>query len=401
MKWKEKDLENSTFTNLSPIQLASAFTFSFTFAFVFIWLIIFPSAGLSEHVWYESPFTPILFWSKKLHNHFSPRFDTFNSPNLDSNFISKKAEAEFNDKIENVEKENDELKDKIDKLNDMIKKVEVEKQEIATSLQRWEEEGESSKGHSPDISEDPDVKLIYYGIFSMAPLQRDRDRIRMILKHQMENYSLGSIKLVVKFIIGNNQIDNRVIDERFQNHDIVVLPIAENVNEAKTYYYFKYVLRELRDQGSNALIFKADHDTFFCAPVMLPMLEKISQDSMAYIGRINTREICGNTEWCPPAGCTAFSDDCWIYMSGGIYGLSITLLREILYGKEQEKQGVEDLTVANWIIHAGITSLVETHGHQNGEYWCHGDAGTRLWMHPKALSQCDTLLQESRNQCQK
>ena len=41
------------------------------------------------------------------------------------------------------------MKDKIDKLNDMIKKVEVEKQEIATSLQRWEEEGESTKGHSP------------------------------------------------------------------------------------------------------------------------------------------------------------------------------------------------------------------------------------------------------------
>jgi len=400
MKRKNEVLKDITFTTLSHTQLASAFIFSFTFAFVFIWLIIFPSAGFSEHVWYESPFTPILFWSQKLQNHFSPRFDTFDSPDHAGNFISKEAEAEFNDKIENVEKENNALKDKIEELMGIVKKVEVEKQEIAGSLQRWQEEGESTKGHNPDISENPDVKLIYYGIFSVASLQRDRDRIRMILKHQMENYSMENIKLVVKFVIGNNQIDNRVLDEQFKYHDIIVLPVAENINEAKTYYYFKYVLRELRDQGSNALIFKADHDTFFCAPVILPMLMKISHDSMAYIGRINTREMCGNTEWCPPAGCTAFGENCWIYMSGGIYGLSITLLRETM-SKEQEKQGVEDLTVASWIRHAGLASLVETHGHQNGEYWCHGEAGTRLWMNPKALNQCRTLLEESRNQCQK
>jgi len=42
----------------------------------------------------------------------------------------------------------------------------------------------------------------------------------------------------------------------------------------------------------------------------------------AYFGMILTQGGCGGHSFCPPVGCTDFSNSCWVYMQGGLYGFS-------------------------------------------------------------------------------
>ena len=42
----------------------------------------------------------------------------------------------------------------------------------------------------------------------------------------------------------------------------------------------------------------------------------------AYFGTIFTYASCDYHSYCPPVGCTDFNDSCWVYMAGGMYGMS-------------------------------------------------------------------------------
>jgi len=117
----------------------------------------------------------------------------------------------------------------------------------------------------PEISKiSRDTKLIFYGVFSIAKLSADRERIRYILKEQVEHAKPQGIQMEVKFILGNTNITDSVHEEAQKYGDIVILPVHENINEGKTYYYFKWVYYKLKHLDSSAMIFKADQDTFLC-----------------------------------------------------------------------------------------------------------------------------------------
>jgi len=110
------------------------------------------------------------------------------------------------------------------------------------------------------------------------------------------------------------------------------------------------------------------------------------------MGRMNTRDLCGEAWWCPPKDCTAFGDDgCWIYMSGGIYAMSLRLLRKIMSVK-QEPIGHEDLTTAGWIRNMSLGTQIDVMHHLNGELWCHGS--TSLWYDERAIDDCQSILHE-------
>merc|ERR1719273_1397615 len=108
---------------------------------------------------------------------------------------------------------------------------------------------------------------------------------------------------------------------------------------------------------------------------------------------MNTHDLCGDAWWCPPRNCTSFerNDGCWIYMSGGIYALSLKLLRKIM-SVPQEPIGYEDLTVAGWIRNTSLANVVDVLHHPNGELWCHGS--TSLWHDYQAGTDCQRILQK-------
>jgi len=415
---------DSEHTSVLPI--LSGFILFFTSMFALIWFIVLPSAHYDEFVWYESPFTPILFWSEKIQKHFSPKFaeiheNRVKSRNIEADIHLQKELQELKELVHRMDKETHNMRSTIEhmrkrpppppplrppgpqsqvlqqelnEVSERLKLAEIQKQEMASVLQRWEEDGKSASIPPPPGLQDDGTKLIIYGIFSTSDFVPERMQIRRIVKEQIQNFHRSSVRIMVKFVIGNNDVTDAVRMEQYRHEDIIILPVAENINEAKTYYYFKHLIRELRDHGPNAIIFKADHDTFICVDKLLRMLEHIPETSMAYIGRVNTRGLCGNTAWCPPEGCVDFRGNCWVYMSGGIYGVSLPLARAMM-AVSQVKEGIEDLTVAQWIRRAGLSNLVELSPHENGKYWCHSDEGKNLWFSPRAGTECLNLLRET------
>lgn len=197
----------------------------------------------------------------------------------------------------------------------------------------------------------------------------------------------------VKFILGNTNLTNETYKEQAKYGDIVILPVHENINEGKTYYFFKWAYHKLKNVQSNAMVFKADMDTFLCYERFAPVIEKIDDDSLAYMGRMNYRELCGEAWWCPPRNCSGFDTKtgCWVYMSGGIYAVSLKLLRKIM-AVPQEPNGYEDLTTAGWIRNSSLGGVVDIMHHDNGELWCHGS--TELWYDSRASTDCQSILHD-------
>ena len=98
-----------------------------------------------------------------------------------------------------------------------------------------------------------------------------------------------------------------------------------------------------------------------------------------FIGRPNTNSKCGGGNHCPPQGCIDFSKDCWIYMSGGWYGLNLHLVETIMnctYAR-YHTVGIEDLMVGQWILHCS-NQEVFVWGFENGILFCHSGSVSDL-----------------------
>jgi len=151
-----------------------------------------------------------------------------------------------------------------------------------------------------------------------------------------------------------------------------VLDIHENVDEGKTFHWLEKAITLFeQDHPLNGIV-KMDTDcavnwTEFGAKI-IPRLKP-----NFYLGRINTFEICGGGNHCPPRGCIEFNKNgCWTYMSGGWYALNLNIVKQLTqceYAKEH-LSGFEDLMVGNWIQHCLISDVNVFNVH-NGEFFCH------------------------------
>jgi hypothetical protein len=171
------------------------------------------------------------------------------------------------------------------------------------------------------------------------------------------------------FVLGNTQFAN----ENFS--DFLRLPIHENMDEGKTFQYFVAAINWFSNQNVPyhplSGIVKMDTDTavdwLAFSNGVLPRLEP-----MYYLGRRNSRKICGNLLHCPPSDCLDFSNGCWVYMSGGWYALSFDLAKRSILNcsyAASHSMGYEDLTVGTWISHC--SSAARVFHVDNGEFFCH------------------------------
>lgn len=180
-----------------------------------------------------------------------------------------------------------------------------------------------------------------------------------------------NVNLIFKFVQGKSE-------KKHRGTDVVVLNISENINDGKTYHWFEYGIRFLSEFALNHKlngIVKMDID---CAVdwnkflnVFFPLLNE-----NYYIGRVNDIKFCGESH-CPPQGCNRFNDNCWIYMSGGWYGLSFNVARSLILNCEFTKQnivGYEDLMVGKWL--QKCFQNVNILNVNNGDFFCHDNTVT-------------------------
>ena len=142
--------------------------------------------------------------------------------------------------------------------------------------------------------------------------------------------------ILVQFVAGIPR-SNKIINE----DDIILLPIIENMNDGKTYYYFSSIDSTLENFNAK-FAFKADDDTFVHYDNLYKDIEKfLVSDQLVYYGRIASESNQ--------------------FMTGMLYGLSKPLIHEIMKVKEfaSKLNKAEDYLTSEWVNEINKTLKVQ------------------------------------------
>lgn len=165
-------------------------------------------------------------------------------------------------------------------------------------------------------------------------------------------------------------------DEIAAHNDIVQLDFAEQMNQGKTYRWFA-MANMLRASGTFEFdaVFKMDTDTSVDWCGLCEAVAEVTKNSRHYyMGRRNSGGICGDMALCPPVDCVDYSENCWVYMSGGFYGMSAASLYKIMSHPFPKAHAIghEDLQVGRWFQR--VVPDVSIVNIDNGVLWCHDSA---------------------------
>ena len=231
-------------------------------------------------------------------------------------------------------------------------------------------------------------QILFYGIYTRAKNKLERSRIRKGINEQLllipniSNNSFNKIQFTFKFIIATLSPNIELINETNKYNDIIILNIKDNINKGKTYEYFKYISNN-HNISDNSMIFKADIDTIICLSKLYQSMLDLNFSRYIYYGRINDNYFCGGGRNCPGKECTHFrypKRKCWIYMSGGMYGMTKSLVKKMMYYYHTKKKMHEDMMVGKWIKRSRLNykNLI-IRNYSNGNIWCHDDMATKKW----------------------
>jgi len=176
--------------------------------------------------------------------------------------------------------------------------------------------------------------MLFVGVFSVAGEYRQRAVVRALQTCP----SPPSEKVVMKFILGRNpdaNLQRRAELEQEMYGDLVFLDCVENMNDGKTYEYFKWVAR-LPVGERPRFTLKSDSDTFLILPNVLHTLSSLSCSNLHYWG----------TSW------GACLSTCYPYYHRGLaYGLSWPLVAWLASAKLEQWQTVwmEDARTGSWL----------------------------------------------------
>jgi len=187
-------------------------------------------------------------------------------------------------------------------------------------------------------SPSPDSVRIFIGVVVAYDRFGQRSYIRETY-NQMKKYIDPRDTVTVKFIVGKNKevgMDQLISWENETWGDIVVINQLENMNDGKTYNYFKYLYDT--ESGKYDYAMKLDDDTFLNIPTLLNVIRPIYPREGAYIGR-------------------SFSEPAYkyrFYMLGAGYILSWDYVTYIGQHKDLPRIGMEDKLLSSWIYESGI-----------------------------------------------
>lgn len=184
---------------------------------------------------------------------------------------------------------------------------------------------------------------IILGFFSTA---REKDKIwRQVHRETHFQYSnvCPHCPILSRFILGQPATqDERIALERENQTygDLILLPIPENMNEGKTYHWWKYAAEHF---STAKYVAKADTDSYVWMHALEQDLERFNGRQSIYYGRMS----CGHR-----VGCKGNQR----FISGGFQVMSIDLVHWIadpLNSFVQERiKGYEDLITGEW-LHIG------------------------------------------------
>ena len=180
------------------------------------------------------------------------------------------------------------------------------------------------------------------------------------------------------FFVGNN--GHPLKDEPGGAPDIVVGGFVENMNGGKTYEWWAHAAKAYPNAS---FVFKVDTDTSVKWPRLAAALPEALANAtaqgtpMVLFGHRNDHEACGRFSHCPPKGCTDIDGDCWVYMSGGFYGMSGDLVRAVggCSWAAANKAGFEDMRSGQSASHCAGRRVHVAHV-RNGIAWCHSKKNT-------------------------
>jgi len=234
-------------------------------------------------------------------------------------------------------------------------------------------------------------KTVIWGVFSVAEYSHQRHIIREAMQHM--NKSKLKIDFELYFVIGRSNISDNIINEQTKYQDLIILDIEENMNKGKTLEWFSRAIRIA--PGRNTIIYKVDQDLFTCLNLIDKLWEKWNFLKFLYVGRDNAHS-CGGWNHCPPISCSDFKGECWTYMSGGIYGLSYSLVEAILWnGAKSKSSWHEDVQTALWVrgLKTSTRDRILIYSNENGEYWCHNSQDS--WARYRSSGDCNSELNKT------
>jgi len=177
------------------------------------------------------------------------------------------------------------------------------------------------------------------------------------------------------FFAGASNFD--FASEIAEHKDIVQLDFPEKMNEGKTYRWFA-LANMLRSSFLFDAAFKMDADTSVDWCSLCRMVADAGAAAAAspdfYVGRLNEGERCGEMPNCPPDRCVDYSGRCWVYMSGGFYGMSASALGKLMVHPYTRLNSIghEDIQVGRWFKR--VLPDVRLVYADNGVVWCHNSA---------------------------
>lgn len=182
-------------------------------------------------------------------------------------------------------------------------------------------------------------------------------------------------RVAVKFFVGKGGHPVQQSEPSGLGADVIEAPSPENMNGGKTFEWFEAAARAF---PSAAFVFKCDTDTAVNWELLEPYLVAARAKSpLTYIGHMNDHESCGRFSHCPPKGCADMAGNCWVYMSGGFYGLSGALADRLARcaHARAHRAGPEDLVTGKGVKRCGEGAENVVHV-RNGIAWCHSKKNT-------------------------
>jgi len=186
-------------------------------------------------------------------------------------------------------------------------------------------------------------QLALIGIFSTAPSAARRAVIRSTYLQHVPPALRFTFVVCAQDRMGRDS-RGALQAEHAKFRDITTLNCTENMNEGKTYDWFRYF-------GSSDLalqprfVAKADEDTFVHPANLLAFLQALPRASEheVYFGRVPKPN--------------------YPFMTGMLYGVSRDVARQIAGSQwvEQNRRGREDETFGRWMLHQGLSAANWSH----------------------------------------
>ena len=196
----------------------------------------------------------------------------------------------------------------------------------------------------------PAKQRVVVGVFSNAHRFQAELPIREAYRASTKQQQALPYELSLFFFVGREA--SGVQAENATNGDILQGQFAENINAGKTWEWLSTVCQTMDAHW----IIKMDQDTAVKWPNLAFL---VSLKPPVYFGTrvlewgldLGVSPVMGIP---PPSNpCRDFAGECWFYMSGGFYGMSMDVARALTrcdYAVAH-KEGIEDATTGSWMHH--------------------------------------------------